>query len=66
MKIIDRILIIEFGFSTTTHDWCICRRIVDGKIQIILRQVDDFLVGYTDKTTANTLGNDIGLKICFL
>ena len=65
MKLIDRNLIREFGFSTTTHDRCIYRRIVDGSVQIILRQVDDFLIGCADEKTAKTLGNNIGLKIWF-
>ena len=63
MHLIDKVLIKELGFKTTTHDRCIYMRTRNGKPEYILRQVDDFLIGCTDEKTAKTLTNDIGLKI---
>ena len=43
MKLIDQILIKELGFSTTTKDRCIYIKKIDGRILLLLRQVDDFV-----------------------
>ena len=42
MKLIDRILIKELGFLTTIKDRCIYIKKIDGRIILLLRQVDDF------------------------
>lgn len=45
MNMIDNILIKEMGFRTTTHDRCIYHRVLtDGSVQLMLHQVDDFLL----------------------
>jgi hypothetical protein len=43
MRMIDRILIEDIGFTTTTHDRCIYTKQIDGKTILVLRQVDDFI-----------------------
>ena len=65
MKVINDILISELGFKTTTHDRCIYIWEKDGEIQLLLYQVDDFMLGITSKKAAQDLFNDIGIKIQF-
>ena len=65
MKLIDNIIINQLGLHTTTHSRCIYRRLKDGETQLILRQVDDFIVGCKNKQFARNLFNDIGKKIQF-
>ena len=65
MKMIDDILITELGFKTTTHNRCIYIQKRDGEIQLLLRQVGDFMLGITSEKTARDLFNDIGIKIQF-
>ena len=65
MKMIDNILIKELGFRTTTHDRCIYLQERDGEIQLLLRQVDNFMLGTTSKKAARDLFNNIGIKIQF-
>ena len=61
----DRILIKELGFATTTKDWCIYIKKIEGRIILLLRQVDDFCIGCTDKQDAKNIYNLIGTKIQF-
>ena len=42
MKMIDKILIDDLGFSTTTHDQCVCKRTDSEGTVTIPRQDDDF------------------------
>ena len=65
MKMIDDILIKELGFRTTTHDKCIYLKERDGEIQLLLWQVDDFMLGTTNKKDMRDLFNNIGMKIQF-
>ena len=65
MLLIDKVLIKDFGFHTTTHDRCIYRRVVDGKVQLLLRQVDDIIMAIDSESTAKELCNSIGMKIRF-
>jgi hypothetical protein len=65
MQMIDRILIEELGFTTTTHDRCIYTKQVDGKTILMFQQVDDFMLGCTDESTARNIYDIIGTKIRF-
>ena len=65
MKMIDNILITELGFKTTTHNRCICIQVRDGEIQLLLRQVDNFMLRITSKKAVKDLFNGIGIKIRF-
>ena len=60
---IDDILINELGFRTTTHDRCIYLWERDGEIPLLLRQVDDFMLGTTSEKATRDLFNDIVIKI---
>ena len=62
---IDNILITELGFRTTTHDRCIYIQERDGKIQLLLRQVNDFILRIISKKAAWDSFHDIGVKIQF-
>ena len=63
---IDEILIDQMGFQTTTHDRCIYRRVLsDGSVQLMLRQVDDFLLACDSEQTAQAIFDTIGKKIQF-
>ena len=65
MKLIDRILIKELGFATTTKDCCIYIKKIDERIILLLRQVDDFCCACTDEQDAKNIYNLIGTKIQF-
>ena len=66
INMIDNILIQKMRFSTTTHDWCIyCRVTSDGKIQLMLRQVDNFLPACNLEMRAKDIFKDIGTAIQF-
>ena len=66
MKMIDNILINELDFRTSTHNRCIYLRERDGKIQLLLHQVDGFMLKKTSEKAARDLLNNIGIKIQFL
>ena len=66
MKMIHDILINQLGFRTTTHDRCIYIRERDGKVQLLLHQIDNFCSGMTNEKATRDLFNDIGVKIQFL
>ena len=64
--IIDEKLIKKMGFQTTTHDRCIyCRVTSDGKMQLLLRQVDNFLLACNSEQVAKDKFDDIGIAIQF-
>ena len=64
MKLVDETL-EDPGFQSTTHDRCIHKRTnLEGTI-LVLRQVDDFLIGTEDEWTANRLTKRIGAKVKF-
>lgn len=66
MNMINNVLKKETGFQTTTHDRCIYRHITsDGKIQLMFRQVDDFLLACDTEKTAKVIFKDIGTAIQF-
>ena len=66
MQMIDRILIKDMGFKTTTHDRCVYRRVLsDGSVQLMLRQVDDFLLACASEEIAKQIFDTIGRKIQF-
>ena len=60
-----KILITELGFCTITYNRCIYIQERDDKLQLLLRQVDDFMPGTTSKKATRVLLNDIGIKIQF-
>ena len=53
------------GFQTTTHDRCVYRQVADGSVQLLLRQVDDFLLACDSEKTAKAIFDTIGKKIQF-
>ena len=63
MQLIDRILIKDLGFATTTKDRCIYIKKIDGRIILLLRQADDFCCSCTDEQDAKNIYNLIGTKI---
>ena len=65
MKMIDEILINDPGFSATTHDQCIHKRTDSCQTVSILRQVDDFLAGTSDKSIAERIAGKIGKQVKF-
>ena len=66
MHLIDNILLKKMGFHTTTHDRCIYRRVLkDGSVQLLLRQVDDFLLACNSKKVAEQIFQDIKNAIRF-
>jgi hypothetical protein len=57
-KHIHRILIEEMEFQCTTHETCLYhKRLPNGKMILVLRQVDDFSIAATDKETAMEVRN---------
>ena len=53
MNMIENILTMKMGFQTTTHDQCIyCCVTSDGKIQLMLWQIDNFLLACDSEKTA--------------
>ena len=65
MKLIDRILIKELGFKTTTKDRCIYIKKIEGRIILLLRQVDEFCWACTVEQDAKNIYNLIGTKFWF-
>ena len=63
MKLIDRILIKDLGFETTTKDRCIYIEKIQGHTLLLLRQVDNFCCACTDEKDAKNIYNLIGTKI---
>ena len=54
------------GFKTTTHDRCVYGRVLsDGLVQLMLRQVDDFLLACASEEIAKQIFDTIGRKIQF-
>ena len=64
-EVIDRILLKDLGFRTTTKDRCIYIKKIDGCIILLLRQVDDFCCACTREQDAKDIYNIIGTKIQF-
>ena len=65
MRFIDNIIINEMGFTTTTHDRFIYRKVIDGEPIFMLRQVDNFMFACKKEQTAKNIFNDIGRRISF-
>ena len=65
IKMIDNILITEFGFKTTIHNRYIYIQERNREIQLLLSQMDNFMLRITNKKAARDLFNDIGIKIQF-
>ena len=63
IKLIDRILIKDLGFETTTKDRCIYIKKIEGRTLLLLRQVDEFYCACTDEQDAKNVYNLIGTKI---
>ena len=61
MKLIDKIL-GALGFSSAVHDRCIYRGEMDGKMVLVLRQIDIFCIGAEDESTVRELTTLIGKK----
>ena len=64
-KLIDRILIKELGFKTTTKDRYIYIKKIEGRTLLLLHQVDDFYCACTVEQDAKNSYNLIGTKIQF-
>ena len=65
MKMIEKISIDDSGFSITAHNWCIHKR-TDAEVAILIsRQVDDILIGTTDKAIAERITERIGKRVKF-
>ena len=62
---IDNIIINEMGFTSTTHDRCIYRKVIDGEPVFLLRQIDDFCCATRREEIAKNVFNTIGLKMRF-
>lgn len=65
MRLIDKVLINGLEFTSTVHDRCIYRKIINGKLVLLLRQVDDFTIACKDENIARKLTEIIGKKIWF-
>ena len=65
MKLIDKVLIKDMGFTSTTHDRCVYRIDWEGKMVLVLRQVDDFMIACTKEKIASDITNIIGTKVRF-
>ena len=62
---VDKISINDLGFLTTTHDGCICKRTTSEGTISIPRQVDDCLIGTTDKSIVERITKRIGKRVWF-
>ena len=51
MYFIDNIIINQMGFETNTHDHCIYRKIIDGELIFLLRQINDIAAAVHVKKT---------------
>ena len=65
IKLIDRILIKDLGFETITKDRYIYIKKIEGRILLLLHQVDDFCCECTVEQDAKNIYNLIGTKIQF-
>ena len=65
MKMINKILLQNLGFVSTTHDRCIYKKKINGKLVLVLRQVDDILIACKEEKFARDLTNQIGTLISF-
>ena len=64
MRHIDKILVKELGFRSTTHDRCIFRNPDRfGSEVYLLKQVDDILVSAIDEKTAKDIFNLLATKL---
>lgn len=52
MKMIDDIIIKQLGFRTTPHGKCIYTSERDNETQLLLRLLDDYMVGVTSEKVA--------------
>jgi hypothetical protein len=57
--LIDGILHNKLNFWPTMHEPCLYQGTFQGKEVLFLRQVDDFVVGTTDESTAIAIINEI-------
>ena len=62
---INKILITELGFWTTTYNRCIYIQEHNDKLQLLSQQVDDLMLGTTSNKTTRDLFNDVVIKIQF-
>lgn len=60
MHLIDKILIDEMGFKTTTHNRCIQVRGEGDNLALLLRQVDDMLMGTDGIEMAKEMSDKTG------
>ena len=63
---IGEILIKKMGFQTTTHDRCVyCQLTPDKNVQLLLWQVDNFLLACNTEQAAKEIFQAIGITIQF-
>ena len=65
MQMINKVLLEKLEFKSTTHDRCIYKKHIDGKLVFILRQVDDILIACDNEDLAKDITNKIGRLISF-
>ena len=65
MHFIDHIIIDQTGFETTNHDCCIYKKLVDGILVYLLRQIDNCSCVCCDQKTTEKVFNTIARKIRF-
>ena len=66
MHMIDEILIKQMGFQTTTHNRCVYHWVTpDGNAQLLLRQVDNFLLACNSEQAAKDIFKAISTAIEF-
>ena len=51
------------GFESTTHDRCIYKKVIDGNVVYLLRQVDNMCAAICDQKTAEKISDIIERKI---
>ena len=62
---IDNNVTDKMGFENTTHDCCIYKKVIDGNVVYLFRQIDNLGVVVSDQNTAEKMFNIIGTKIRF-
>ena len=54
---IDCVLIKEMGFHLTTHDRCVYHKRFDDDLNLMMQQVDDFMIAFTVEALAKNITN---------
>lgn len=66
MKLIDKVLIKDLGFCSTTNNQSVYIKKIDGHILLLHRQVDDFCcASCTQEQETKDIFNIIGTNVWF-